>query len=95
MINESRKKSEKIYLSNILPIEKNIQPYGNYADSELILKLNNIINDVAKKNGVSVIDSNNEFHLKDNFTVDGVHLNQNGYSMLMSIWYRNVVECQK
>lgn len=95
IVNEAKLKSSHIYLSTIIPIEENIEPYGNYADKELINHLNIIIKDISKTTQSTLIDSNSEFSQMNKFTIDGVHLNPIGYTHLRQIWAMEVAECRQ
>lgn len=94
VINSAKQKSSHVYLATILPVEESVQPYGNYAHPEVIIHLNKIIREIAKDFGVSLIDTHFQFSQATKFTVDGVHLNTDGYALLARIWKMEIAECR-
>lgn len=77
---------DNVYVSTIIPVERN-KPLGDaYFDQNLILALNTIIKEKTSENDINLIDHYKVFTEQDEnkieFTTDGVHLNSFGYRLL-------------
>ena len=93
LINLSKNKSERVYMSTILPIEEKIEPYGSYADPLIIKRLNDIIRKLAYEQDVTLIEANLFFSKASQYTLDGVHLNPAGSARLRKLWNSEVKDC--
>lgn len=90
--------SGRVLISTILPVERNM-PLGDlYFDPALIEDFNALIRIIAKNKNIDLVDANEYFnnHFRQNsvsFTVDGVHLNAEGYKILDFIIAPNLELC--
>ncbi|HET8830376.1 MAG TPA: GDSL-type esterase/lipase family protein [Pelobium sp.] len=77
----------KVYLQTILPVNNSYNKFKNhYNKDEHIATVNNGIKSIAKKSGVTLIDSHQIFlgtdgRLEKNYTHDGLHLTAEGYAV--------------
>jgi len=71
-----------IYLQSVLPV--NYKLFGNKIDNKEVMKLNELIQDIANKRNLTYIDlfsnmKSSDNQLNEDYTYDGLHLNGNGY----------------
>jgi len=81
--------STKVILQSILPI--NNQDYNHTISNERIDQFNKVLKTIAEENGIQYVDLNRHFEdengqLKKELTVDGIHLNGEGYDT----WLKNL-----
>lgn len=85
LVNQIKQKSPdtKVYIESILPINNAIT--GSKVQNSTITSLNNKLKNIADKNDYQFINLyglfNQKGQLKQNLTIDGVHLNAEGYSV--------------
>ncbi len=78
----------QLILQTLLPVNNQVRYTG--VDNNAIVKLNQLINNLAKEQGLKVIDLHKEFtdsegQLEAAFTLDGVHLSGAAYAKWASI----------
>ncbi len=88
----------KVYVSTILPVEKGRSLGDLYFDPILIESLNNSIRSIAQQKNVELVDSSAYFVKAsqdgaNSFTVDGVHLDPEGYQILDSAIAQSLEAC--
>lgn len=77
-------KDTRLFIQSILPVNNGL--FGNEISNEKVKQFNAILRRIADVNGVGYIDLHSNFtnksgHLDKKFTVDGLHLNGEGYKM--------------
>ncbi|MGE6487527.1 GDSL-type esterase/lipase family protein [Paenisporosarcina sp. NPDC076898] len=80
------KASTKVIIQSILPI--NNQDFQNKISNETVDQFNEVLQKLVKKHGLEYVDLNPHFkdtdgQLKEELTVDGVHLSGKGYDLWM------------
>ncbi|MDX1806058.1 MAG: GDSL-type esterase/lipase family protein [Paenisporosarcina sp.] len=79
-------KTTKVIVQSILPV--NNKEFRNTISNETVDQFNEALQKLAEENGVQYVNLNQHFEtadgqLKKEFTVDGVHLSDEGYDMWM------------
>lgn len=81
------KDSTKVILQSILPVNNDI--YSGIVTNTDIIEFNDILKEIANKHEIQYIDlypnfTDEDGQLKKEFTVDGIHLNGQGYEVWMN-----------
>lgn len=76
------KTKTKVIIQSVLPVNNEI--YGGAVSNRTVVKFNEYLQSIAKESGAvyvdifnQMVDSNNQLGVK--YTIDGIHLNGNGY----------------
>ncbi|MBR0843868.1 SGNH/GDSL hydrolase family protein [Bradyrhizobium liaoningense] len=94
IVNEFGANESTVLVADIMPVEKGKEVGDTYFDNDLILQLNAEIEALANRYGITRIHLHDAFAQADDnsmrpgLTVDGVHLNADGYR----IWRRTIAE---
>jgi lysophospholipase L1-like esterase len=78
--------STKVIVQSILPV--NNQEFENKISNEAVHQFNEVLHQLAKDNDIQYVDLNRHFEnadgqLKEEYTVDGIHLTGDGYDVWM------------
>jgi lysophospholipase L1-like esterase len=78
--------STKVIVQSILPV--NNQEFENKISNETVHQFNEVLHQLAKDNDIQYVDLNRHFEntdgqLKEEYTVDGIHLTGDGYDVWM------------
>ena len=78
--------STKVIVQSILPV--NNQEFENKISNETVHQFNEVLQQLAKENDIQYVDLNRHFEnaygqLKEEYTVDGIHLTGDGYDVWM------------
>jgi len=76
--------NSKLFIQSILPVNNEL--FGNEVSNEKVKKFNEVLQRIAEENGIEYIDLNSNFvdkngQLDEKFTIDGIHLNGEGYKI--------------
>lgn len=88
-----REKSEKCYILSLIPINK--PEFATYIN-ELQIRLNSFLDLEIRKHDnfvfINVYDKlkNSDGFINPNYTLDGIHLNKDGYDLISSILLKHV-----
>lgn len=77
-------KNTKLFIQSILPVNNGL--YGNKISNEKVKEFNEVLKRIADENGLPYIDLHVHFEdrsgqLDKRFTIDGLHLNGEGYDL--------------
>ena len=86
IIQSFNQKTTKVIVQSILPV--NNKEFRNTISNETVDQFNETLQKLAEENGIQYVDLNQHFEnangqLKKEFTVDGIHLTNEGYDMWM------------
>ncbi|MER2090759.1 MAG: GDSL-type esterase/lipase family protein [Sporosarcina sp.] len=81
-------KDTTLFIQSILPVNNKI--FGEEVSNEKVKKFNGILQRIAEENGIEYIDLHSSFvdnngQLDKKFTIDGLHLNGEGYKVWVDI----------
>lgn len=83
----------EIYIQSILPINKNmvVQNYKIKNDNDVIININDQLKKISEDQNIFYLDLYPNFlssasELDDSFSIDGLHLNKNGYE----VWNKEI-----
>lgn len=76
--------STKLFLQSILPVNNGL--FGNDVSNEKVKEFNDVLQKIAYENGIKYIDLHAHFEdesgqLDRRYTIDGLHLNGEGYTL--------------
>ncbi|AMQ07712.1 lysophospholipase [Sporosarcina psychrophila] len=76
--------SSKLFIQSILPVNNEL--FGNEISNEKVKQFNEVLQRIAEENGIEYIDLHSSFvdkngQLDEKFTIDGIHLNGEGYKI--------------
>ena len=93
---KSNREYSKIYVESLYPIEESEDEDNQNITNEQIISLNKKIKKLTKTLEVNYVDMYNELleddSLKDNYTDDGINLNEDGYKRVFKVINRIVEE---
>lgn len=78
--------SSKLIIQSILPVNNEL--FGNEVSNKKVKQFNEVLQRIAEENGIEYIDLHSSFvdkngQLDEKFTIDGIHLNGEGYKIWM------------
>ncbi|MEK4711841.1 GDSL-type esterase/lipase family protein [Sporosarcina sp. FSL K6-5500] len=78
--------SSKLIIQSILPVNNEL--FGNEVSNKKVKQFNEVLQRIAEENGIEYIDLHSSFvdkngQLDEKFTIDGIHLNGEGYKVWM------------
>ncbi|WP_255428494.1 GDSL-type esterase/lipase family protein [Sporosarcina psychrophila] len=76
--------SSKLIIQSILPVNNEL--FGNEVSNKKVKQFNEVLQRIAEENGIEYIDLHSSFvdkngQLDEKFTIDGIHLNGEGYKI--------------
>ncbi|MFS0575967.1 GDSL-type esterase/lipase family protein [Sporosarcina sp. 179-K 3D1 HS] len=84
IINAFDGKGTKLFIQSILPVNNGL--FGNEVSNKKVKEFNDILQRIAEENGLEYIDLHAHFQnqngqLDKRYTIDGLHLNGDGYKL--------------
>lgn len=78
--------NSKLFIQSILPVNNEL--FGNEVSNKKVKQFNGVLQRIAEENGIEYIDLHSIFmdkngQLDEKFTIDGIHLNGEGYKIWM------------
>ncbi|WP_438296613.1 GDSL-type esterase/lipase family protein [Sporosarcina sp. FA15] len=78
--------SSKLIIQSVLPVNNEL--FGNEVSNKKVKQFNEVLQRIAEENGIEYIDLHSSFvdkngQLDEKFTIDGIHLNGEGYKIWM------------
>ena len=76
--------NSKLFIQSILPVNNEL--FGNEVSNKKVKQFNEVLQRIAEENGIEYIDLHSSFvdkngQLDEKFTIDGIHLNGEGYKI--------------
>ncbi|HJF33837.1 MAG TPA: GDSL-type esterase/lipase family protein [Sporosarcina psychrophila] len=83
--------NSKLFIQSILPVNNKL--FGNEVSNEKVNQFNEVLQRIAEENGIEYIDLHSSFvdqngQLDEKYTIDGLHLNGEGYKVWMDVLRR-------
>ena len=78
--------NSKLFIQSILPVNNGL--FGNAVSNKKVKQFNVVLQRIAQENGIEYIDLHSSFvdkngQLDEKYTIDGIHLNGEGYKVWM------------